>query len=340
MTIIKATTNIPAHSDEDVVLFRAPSRPTEFVTMESLFGFPVTGKYGPVKVQRYLEGGERTPLVDTAWVHDPSYVRAVLAAWQRYTPLAMFGPPGTGKSEGLEQLFAQLNCEAVIVQLTEETEVADLIGEKSLEVRDGATCSTWVDGPITEAFRKGLPVVLNELDYPRPGVLTEANTFFRSEFMTLKANGGELVNRHADTMFFGTLNTVGMGDQDGGFSGVQSQNAATMNRLRWFKVGYPTLEKEVDILNKAEPKLQAINPEFPELLVKFASMLRAHYEHKALPLPFGVRSLVDCAEIAVDYHSIEEGICQTIYNRLTDEVQRELVRQAYQNAFTFEWSGV
>lgn len=331
--------NTPAHNPGDIVLFRAPSRPTEFVAMESLFGFPVNGPNGPVKIQRFVEAGPRTPAVNSAWVHDPAYVRAALAAWQRRRSLAFTGAPGTGKSEGLEQILAQLNAEAMIIQLTEETEVADLLGEQSLRVVNGATCSTWVDGPVTEGFRKGLPIILNELDYPRPGVLTEANTFLESMFLTLKANGGELVNRHPDTVFFGTLNTTGMGDMTGGFSGVQPQNAATMNRFRWKGVSYPSPEKEAEILTKAVPELGVIDPSLPANLVKLAGLLRVLYDQQAIPLPFGVRSSVYCAEIAVDYHSIAEGIKQTVLNRLQEEVHRDLVDKAFRDVFGVNLEG-
>lgn len=331
----------------DLILFKNPDRPTEMVPFGEVFNTDIvlrhfvegvpTQECKPILVQRYCEPGLRTPERNPAFMLDTRVLMATLMAWKRRKPLAITGDPGTGKSEALEQVFAALNCEAVIVQLTEETEVADLLGEKGLDVKEGATCSVYVDGPVTEAFRKGLPVVFNELDYPRPGVITEANTFLRSNFLTLKNNGGEYVRRGVDSMFFGTLNTTGMADLDGLFAGTQPQNAATMQRWRWVKVGYPTPEKEGEILNKAVPELGMVDPSLTEALVKFAGYLRVMYQQKSIPLPYGVRSTVDAAEIMVDYGDPREAVRQTILDRISDDIQVEAIQKAFRDAFTMDW---
>ena len=317
--------------------YGTPRREIEVVPFKEVFGYAPVNPHGDevdIYVERFKEPhAELTPAVNEDFVLDREAVSSICGAFLRRRPLMQTGLPGCGKSEHVEQIMARLNCELIVLQLTEDTEVSDIIGQFILKNDE----TVFVDGPATAGFRHGYPVLLDEADYPRPGVMTRANGFLHGSRMFLessgKGEGGEVIQRHKDATYFGTMNTTGDGDHSisGAMSGTQPQNAATMTRWRFVEKQYPSAKDEKSIIKKACPHALS---DYVEILVEtLAPATRSAASGGELRVPLGTRDLVMMAEIIEDTNDVRRGFKECYFNRVGDSTQREALKEIFQRCF-------
>lgn len=81
---------------------------------------------------------------------------------ERVHRLFLYGPPGTGKSAAAQFTFGAERVERLTLHTGLQPD--DLIGSYMLQGKDGATETVWCDGPAVRAMRRGLILVLDELD--------------------------------------------------------------------------------------------------------------------------------------------------------------------------------
>lgn len=84
-------------------------------------------------------------------------------------PILLYGPPGTGKTELARAVCQTLGSRYAHLTLPEDAMVAEARGHR---VPDSDGAWIWVDGPVLEAYRLGLPVILDELDHAAPELQT------------------------------------------------------------------------------------------------------------------------------------------------------------------------
>lgn len=319
-----------------IQLFTNPKFETEYRPVKDVFGFSLNDMEGnPVQVQCGKGEIDHVPVVNPLWEHDKKVVNAIFDGIRLNKPVLLRGDSGAGKSEGIEQFFAAINAPLLVVQCTEEMETMDLMGTDTLGHDDekGGVVTQERHGVIPFAFENDIPVVFNEVDYVRPGVWGEAQTFLRSEEVHVKAFN-KVVRRSPNVRFFGTMNSFGLGD-NGDWAGAQNQNIASLNRWLRENVPYPKRSVETAILKKAAPQFPASHI---ETLLTFARLIRNARDAGELPLAYGVRTLVDTAQVAVLNQSIERGIAMSYLNGLETLEQVETVKKLYKKAFGREWS--
>ena len=81
-----------------------------------------------------------------------------------FYPTFITGLSGNGKTFSVEQACAQLNREFIRVNITIETDESDLIGSLRLSDPRGNTVTTWHDGPVVQALKRGAILLLDEVD--------------------------------------------------------------------------------------------------------------------------------------------------------------------------------
>jgi len=314
--------------------YSAPRRPIKVVPFVEVFGWQPEdgdGKDIDVRVERFVKPiPGMTPEINENFILDRVAVHSILSAFIRRRPLALVGLHGSGKTEHVEQVLARLNCELISLDLTEDTDVFDMIGEKKLD----GNSTVWCDGPITQGFREGIPVLFNEMDYPRPGVMSKGNGYLHGQRLTLEGNGNEIVIRHQDTMFFGTGNTQGDGDHSVSlaFSGASPQNAATMSRWRKHVKEYPNVDIECEIISKACPDVPS--DIVKTMVANLASDTRDAYKAGGLRVPMGTRELVMMAEVIEDTGGdLAASFKECFFNGIGDPAQQETAASAFQHAF-------
>ena len=147
--------------------------------------------------------------------------------------LLFSGPRGSGKSTGPEQLFAALGIPVDRKNAGPSTIAAELVAVQSYNQAQGHHL---VPGPMFRAITKGYPFILNEAFLMDPGELMELADLVERGIFTLP-NGDEIEAAPGFVLIL-TDNTNGNGDLTGRHPGVQTQNAALLDRVVVLKVGY------------------------------------------------------------------------------------------------------
>ena len=119
-----------------------------------------------------------------AWLGDGFAFRApttgrnalrVLRALQLRKPILLEGSPGVGKTSLVAAMAKALGQELVRINLSEQTDMMDLLGA-DLPVEGGAPGEfAWVDGPLLHAIKSGAWVLLDELNLAGQTVLEGLN---------------------------------------------------------------------------------------------------------------------------------------------------------------------
>lgn len=100
----------------------------------------------------------------------------LLRAMQVPKPILLEGSPGVGKTSLITTIAAAMGHELIRVNLSEQTEMADLLGA-DLPAPDGtAGAFQWAQGPLLRAVRSGAWVILDELNLASQAVLEGLNS--------------------------------------------------------------------------------------------------------------------------------------------------------------------
>lgn len=145
-----------APSDPAVAVAPKPPAPkpiSEAVSIGDLRLAPIQAPEVPNPVSYVPSNGER------------ERVRRALAAGKN---VIICGPPGCGKDTLVLSVLAELGRPLVPVQGGGGLSLEHLIGFPKLTREEGATVSTWVDGPITIAMRAGAVLHISEPDLIPP----------------------------------------------------------------------------------------------------------------------------------------------------------------------------
>lgn len=100
----------------------------------------------------------------------------LLRAMQMPKPILLEGSPGVGKTSLITAIAAAMGHELIRVNLSEQTEMADLLGA-DLPAPDGTSGAfEWAPGPLLRAVRSGAWVILDELNLASQAVLEGLNS--------------------------------------------------------------------------------------------------------------------------------------------------------------------
>ena len=181
-------------------------------------------------------------------------------------PILLIGPPGLGKSAGIEALMAALGRPLTRVSFGLGTRQDDLIGRWAL--KNGST--VWLDGVLTSAMRRGEPVLFDEIGSAQDGVL--ASTYEALEAgggLTLKEKDGERVLPTDGCWIFASDNNMGTDA-----SGLNNQSRATSpalkSRFHTYQMPAPSVDAEGRVLSAWGIPVASHNP-----IIKVAQAMRS-----------------------------------------------------------------
>jgi cobaltochelatase CobS len=156
------------------------------------------------------------------------------------------GPPGTGKTQMVQQACIRMQWPFERFNGNRDVTQADFVGQ--YEARDGST--VWVDGPLPRAMRDGKVLILDEFDH----MPAECSSIMHSVMepggrLVMTAKGGEVVKPHANFRIVATANTAGHGDESGQHPAAQVQDAAMRSRFDLlFHIDYLDVDDEADLV--------------------------------------------------------------------------------------------
>jgi cobaltochelatase CobS len=204
------------------------------------------------------------------------------------------GHMGTGKTSCYEQIAARLGQPVIRVNMNGQTTIADFVGFWS--VKGGET--VWIDGALPLAMRRGFWLIIDELDFAEPQILSVLNSVAEKDgVLFLKEKGHEIVRPHEKFRLLATANTVGiMEDCRHIYQGANIMNRALLDRFRVYHVEYLSQAQEVKVLCNTVP---AVPEKVAETLVKLATDIRGAFNREELSSTFSLRQLIDFAELLI-----------------------------------------
>ena len=123
----------------------------------------------------------------------------LLRALSLAKPVLLEGSPGVGKTSLVGALAAASGHALVRINLSEQSDMMDLLGADLPAAGGAAGDFAWADGPLLAAVRSGAWVLLDELNLAPQAVLEGLNALldhrrevYVPELDTVRQNGGAL----------------------------------------------------------------------------------------------------------------------------------------------------
>jgi cobaltochelatase CobS len=183
----------------------------------------------------------------------------------------------------------------------------------------------WVDGILPTAMRHGYWLILDEVDFAQPEILSLLHPVLEANgTLVVKENKGEEIKAHPNFRLFGTANSIGsMAHRGDTYSGTQTMNEAFMDR--WHLVTVPNMDEktEVRVLRERIPSLQS---KFAKRIVQFANMIRKGKEGNVVNMTFSTRRAIQWAEKTALYRNPYKGAEAVFLEKVSVEDKQVLLK--------------
>jgi hypothetical protein len=205
-----------------------------------------------------------------------------------FHPLYITGPTGNGKSTMVEQICAKHKIPLIRVNLNSTDDEDRLIGAKSLV--DGNVIVE--DGPVVVAMRKGIPILLDEIDAASANFIMCLQGILEGKSLFFKAKN-EIVKPAPGFNVIATANTKGKGSDDGRYIGTNILNEAFLERFAiCFEQEYPPAKTELKIVTQLMESYSCRDDKFAETLIKWADAIRRTFDDGGIDEVITTRRLV------------------------------------------------
>lgn len=229
-------------------------------------------------------------------------VRTILKS-EKFYPTYITGLSGNGKTMMVEQACAQLKRECVRVNITIETDEDDLIG--GFRLQEGKT--VWQNGPVIVAMERGAVLLLDEVDLGSNKLMCLQPVLEGKPIYLKKVN--KVVTPAPGFNIVATANTKGKGSDDGRFIGTNVMNEAFLERFSiTIEQEYPSSRVEAQILNNVLSGSNISEPEFVDILVNWADVIRKTFYDGAVSEIISTRRLVHICETFSIFRNREKSV--------------------------------
>jgi len=239
-------------------------------------------------------------------------------------PVLLTGGTGVGKTSHVLQIAARIHQPVLRINFNGETRLSDLIGK--LTVVDGAT--RWSDGVLPQAMRNGWWLLLDEIDFAEPAVLSLLHPVLEdAPTLTLKEHGGEVIRPHPLFRIFATANSIGaMQERAGSYAGTTTMNDAFLDRWQVLLVDNLPPQEERRVLLGEVPGL---SPRWARRLVEFAALARQSGSEIAMRLSgdnFSTRRVLAWARKTALHRSPLTGAQKAWLDKVSSSDQEAVLR--------------
>lgn len=236
-------------------------------------------------------------------------VRQIIKSGKFY-PMYVTGLSGNGKTMMIEQVCAAEKREMVRVNITIETDEDDLIG--GFRLVDGRT--VWQNGPVVVAMERGAVLLLDEVDLGSNKMMCLQPVLEGKPIYLKKIN--KVISPASGFTIVATANTKGKGSEDGRFIGTNVQNEAFLERFSiTLEQEYPAAKVEQKILNNVLASSGIADPNFTDMLVQWADVIRKTFYEGAVSEIISTRRLVHICEAYVIFGQNRSKAIELCLNR-------------------------
>ncbi len=206
----------------------------------------------------------------------------------KISQLALVGEAGVGKTTSIKMMAGCLGFPLIQVGGSANLGEDAMFGHYDVVSENGASVTTWVDGPITKAIKTGAWLLFDEINAADAGVLMKMNSIL-DDSKCLMLDSGEFVRVNPKFKFTCSMN---LGDK---YSGTGQMNAAFMDRMPVMKVADMTVDKKAAIIMKATGYKNAEVVKNLIAIQKFANRLA---NEEGVTGRVSIRRLIDWVQFA------------------------------------------
>ena len=304
-------------------------RPERMLGVRETFGID-----SDLQVPAFAERDDHVPEVDEAYRFNPDVTLALLAGFRRNRRVLVQGLHGTGKSTHIEQVAARLNWPCVRVNLDAHISRLDLVGNDAVVLRDGAQVTEFQEGIVPWALQRPVALIFDEYDAGRPDVMFVIQRILERDGKFTLTDQNRVLSPHPHFRLFATANTVGLGNLNGLYQGVQRLNHAQMDR--WdivASLSYLAAAEEIAIVLARVPgKNTQAGRELVAQMVAVAELTRRGFAAGDVSTLMSPRTVITWAENCEIFRDPALAFRLSFLNKC-DDAERALVAEYYQRCF-------
>ncbi len=302
------------------------------VSVREVFGID-----SDLRVAKFTERTEHVPAIDPAYRFNRDTTLAILAGFTHNSRVMVQGLHGTGKSTHIEQVAARLNWPAMRVNLDGHISRLDLVGKDTVVIRDGQPATQFQEGVVPWAMVQPMALIFDEYDAGRPDVMFVIQRLLEREGSFTLTDQNRVIHPHAHFRLFATSNTVGLGNLNGMYHGVQRLNHAQLDRWNIVaSLNYLPLEDEAQIVAARVPALaDAKGMELIRSMVQVATLTRDGFAAGDISTLMSPRTVITWAENISIFRDPGLAFRLSFVNKC-DEAERFTISEYYQRCFASE----
>ncbi|WP_429499345.1 AAA family ATPase [Robbsia andropogonis] len=258
-------------------------------------------------------GGPLVPPVNNAYLF-AARSDDVLRDVNENRRIMLIGHTGTGKTSLIEQAAARCKQGVLRANMNGQTSVGDFVGFWT--VKGGET--VWVDGVLPIAMRQGLWLIIDEIDFAEPAILSVLTAVLEpGGNLMLKEKGNEIIAPHPAFRLFATANAVGaMSRFRHLYQGANLMNEAFLDRWRVYLIDYLSPEDEAVVLRQT---FNSLSDGMARTLAAIAADCRATFIREDIGSAFSTRRLLDWTAMMLRTGDPEIAAGPTIYAKVDAE---------------------
>lgn len=283
-------------------------------------------------VPAFSQRDAHVPEVDDAYRFNKEVALAIFAGFAKNRRVMVQGYHGTGKSTHIEQIAARLNWPCIRVNLDGHISRLDLVGRDVITLKDGKQVTEFQEGIVPWALQRPVALIFDEFDAGRPDVMFVIQRVLERDGKFTLLDQNRVIRPHAGFRLFATANTVGLGNLNGLYNGVQVLNQAQVDR--WSIVAtlnYLPDEQEIEIVTSQVPSMRG-QPALVKSIVGLANLSRKAFEAGDISTVMSPRTAITWAENIEIFDDVAYAFKLSFLNKC-DDSERSLIAEYYQRAF-------
>jgi len=308
------------------------TQPDRMVSVRESFGIDSN-----LIVPAFSEPDEHVPEIDSAYRFNRDVTLALLAGFSRDRRVMVQGLHGTGKSTHIDQVAARLNWPCVRVNLDGHISRMDLVGKDAVVLQDGKQVTAFQEGIVPWALQRPMALIFDEYDAGRPDVMFVIQRILERDGKFTLMDQNTVLRPHPSFRLFATANTVGQGNLNGLYHGVQRLNHAQLDRWNIVAaLNYLPAEEEIAIVQARVPQLaDAEGYALVASMVALANLTRQGFDAGDLSTVMSPRTVITWAENIDIFHDTALAFRLSFLNRC-DDAERTVVAEYFQRCFDRE----